>query len=154
MAHRKHKEVIEAWLNGAQVQHKDCAGQWEDSEQDQPGFFGHMEYRIKPVEPERVYPMVLWSDEEASDVYFGCQAQNFPSYADDMRYVANAALRNACDAGQIVTREEFDRAVGDRKARDLAIAQAASDRVMASFTSHAKLPISVKEFTEIIESVK
>jgi hypothetical protein len=38
--------------------------------------------------------------------------------------VANAALRHACDAGQIVTRAEFDRAVGDRKARDMAVAEA------------------------------
>ena len=148
MAHRKHKEVIEAWLNGAQVQHKDCAGQWEDSEQDQPGFFGHMEYRIKPAEPERVYPKTQMTMDELRGIT--------EKYAYDNLLVnmCNAALRHACDAGQIVTREEFDRAVEDRRKRDLAVAQEVVDRAWLLIQLGSSRAVREINIDHVVDSVK
>jgi len=135
MAHKKHKEVIEAWLNGEQVQHKNCAGEWENCEQDQPGFFGHLEYRIKPAAPERVYPTVSLRAGQTAEIW----GKAPDGHHECVHYVANAALRIACDAGQIVTREEFDRAVGDRKARDMAVSRNLRESLKFVFGNHEGL---------------
>ena len=146
MAHKKHKEVIEAWLNGAQVQYKTRAGEWEDSEQDQPGFFGHLEYRIKPAEPERVYPVTQMTMTELRSI-----TEQY-AYDNLLINMCNSALRHACDAGQIVTREEFDRAVGDRKARDMAVARAVDAWYAQTFQN--KQRNSDNYLAELIKSVK
>lgn len=116
----KHAEFICAWANGEPVQVQTESG-WHDIG-GSPSFSEYNSYRLKPAEPERNYPLTSMSNIELKNVWqekaLGCGP------VSTARVVANAALRHACDAGQIVTREEFDRAVGDRKARDLAVAEA------------------------------
>ena len=133
MAHRKHKEVIEAWLNGAQVQHKNYAGQWDDSEQDHPGFFGHLEYRIKPAEPERAVVETEMTADQLFEYFVGAPGGD---NAKACIVVANKAIQHALDRGQIVTREEFDRAVGDRKARDMAVSRNLRESLKFVFGNH------------------
>ena len=117
MASKKHAELIRAWLDGAQIQYLlRSMNRWVDTEK--PNFEESEEFRIKPAEPERVYPKTQMTMDELRGIT--------EKYAYDNLLVnmCNAALRHACDAGQIVTREEFDRAVGDREKRDWLIALA------------------------------
>ena len=41
----KHAALIKAWADGAQIQYKDQAGEWEDTN---PNWYPDMEYRVKP----------------------------------------------------------------------------------------------------------
>lgn len=155
MASKKHAELIRAWLDGAKIE------LWHNNSKTwrpvaDPLFDEDREYRIKPAEPEREDRVLismpaheiqtLWNRSKANAIEFG------EKYA--CRTLINDGLRYACDNGQIVTRAEFDRAIGDRAARDLALAQACSDRVSKALTSHETMPISVKEFLDIIREVK
>ena len=119
MAAHKHAEVIHAYADGATIQILK-QGEWVDME-DSVRFYDGAEYRIKPAEPERVYPMTLMTQYDLGKVYLAAE----PAHLCHV-IVANAALRHAMDNGQVVTREEFERALGDRDARDLKIAKIVS----------------------------
>jgi hypothetical protein len=120
MKPHKHVEVIKAWADGALIQFRTGSDSpWMDVVGD-PVWNGNCDYRVKPAEPERVYPM---SGMRMAD--FDAALANSP-YSFELSAavrIANAALRHACDAGQVVTREEFNRAVGERSTRGLAIAK-------------------------------
>ena len=47
MRHKHHKE-IKAWADGAEIEEKE-GEEWRET--DYPSFYGHIEYRVKPVEP-------------------------------------------------------------------------------------------------------
>lgn len=114
MKEHKHKETIIAWANGAEIQGR-APGTQEWRDYPDPAFVEDFEYRVKPKEPPRTYPETLMGITELGKAYNDANCC--------IRAIANAALRHAIDNGQVITREEFDRAIGDRKARDMAIAQ-------------------------------
>ncbi len=123
MKPHKHQEIIIAYANGAQVQVRDQGAQiWVDAKN--PVFRDDHQYRVKPAEPERAdYPKSQLSRQEIIDIV----RQTPGDYRNAYEAICNAALRHACDNGQIVTREEFDRAVGDRAKRDMAVARAVNN---------------------------
>lgn len=114
----KHAREMHAFADGEQIQGRPSDRvQWID--QVNPGWYPDWEYRIKPAEPERVYPVTNLSDDDLEE--FVAPGR---SCLADMREAINSELKRLCDTGQIVTREEFDRAVGDREVRDMAVARA------------------------------
>jgi hypothetical protein len=55
--HKKHAEVILAWLSGKEIQYrKGLIGVWKPV--DDPGFFESFEYRVKPAEDIVLYAIV------------------------------------------------------------------------------------------------
>lgn len=120
MAAHKHAAVIHAYADGQEIQiFKN--GEWVDL--DEPvRFFQGVDYRIKPAEPERVYPVTSMNHTDLEKAYgSGIYTERAEEQA---KRICNAALKHACDAGEIVTREEFDRAVEDLKSQHLIIARA------------------------------
>lgn len=102
MVARKHAEFIKAWADGSQIQTMTAFG-WRDIG-DSPSWLDRNEYRIKPAEPARPpYPKTLMSSNHLAEIAAPFERQW------QFEEVANAALRHACDNGQIVTREEFDK---------------------------------------------
>ena len=119
MAAHKHAEVIKAWADGAQIEFRCYANSaWRDVPGD-PVWKEAVEYRVKPAGLARVYPVTQMVEGD-----FYAEMKPMTSTLSNLIAVANAALRHACDAGQILTREEFEHAVGDRKVRDMRIAEA------------------------------
>jgi hypothetical protein len=116
MAAHKHAAVIKAWADGEPIQYCTVMGEWVNCPE--PAWADDYEYRVKPAEPEKVYPQTTLNGNELERIY---QQKNMGRSGGFMA-IANAAIRRACDSGQVVLREEFDRAVGDRAARDMAVA--------------------------------
>lgn len=147
MASKKHAELIRAWLDGAQIQYLlRSMNRWVDTEK--PNFEESEEFRIKPVEPERVYPKTQMEPSDLVRVWHHAEGGT----ATMLREVANDVLRHACNSGQIVTREEFNRAVGDRKARDMSVARAVDAWYAQTFQN--KQRNSDNYLAELIKSVK
>jgi hypothetical protein len=120
----KHAELIKAWADGAQIEFYDAdSDEWRPCPA--PSWYPADQYRIKPVEQQRVYPVTHMTGNELASVFE--LNKDAVRLAVPMRAVADAALRHACDNGQVVPREEFDLAVGDRKARDMAVARAVQE---------------------------
>ena len=119
MKAHKHAEVIKAWAEGADVQYLETTGEWRDTRN--PMWGEGMEYRVKPAEPEP--PRIIDSRgiSELAGIYHVLWREHGAGKA--ATYFAADVLRHACGAGQVVPREEFDRAAGDRKARDMAVAK-------------------------------
>lgn len=66
MKPHKHKDLIIAWANGAEIEvRSNCTGEWSRAEM--PSWFLHMEYRIKP-EPKPDFVLYAWVDEENANV--------------------------------------------------------------------------------------
>lgn len=115
-----HREAIKAWADGERIQCRYKDGPWTDCIHIPEWQFDH-EYRAKP-KPD--YPTTQMTGNELFEIW-----QKSPpgvAVARQMLDVANAALRHACDAGQVVPREEFDSALADREVRDSAIANEAA----------------------------
>lgn len=51
MARHKHADLIHAWAEGAEIEYKNCSGEWVNVGST-PRFITSIEYRIKPKEPE------------------------------------------------------------------------------------------------------
>jgi hypothetical protein len=119
MAAHKHAGVIKAWADGAQIECLTSAGWQAIGESPSWGEFN--EYRVKPAEPERVYPVTQMSIAELLTIWANVSA--IGTIGPALQETVNRAIRRCCDAGQVVIREEFDRAVADRRARDLAVAK-------------------------------
>jgi hypothetical protein len=122
---RAHHDIIIAWANGEQIQYRKDAGMaWTDCAD--PAFVADYEYRVKPA---REYPQSDMSNGQLHAAFMEGTGHACPSWnSAGCRAVANAALKDAIDQGQVVTREEFDRAIGDRKKRDFAVAEAVRDK--------------------------
>ena len=52
-AAKKHREIITAFMNGAEIQASWGDGEWHD--EDRPPFCASMQYRIKPTPPKPEY---------------------------------------------------------------------------------------------------
>lgn len=100
---RAHHDIIVAWAGGAEIQYRKDAGMaWTDCAD--PAFVEDYEYRVKP---ERTYPETKMTALALKDAYDPDACIGFESMAK-CRNMVNAALRHAIDAGQVVTREEFN----------------------------------------------
>lgn len=139
MSKHKHAEVIKAWADGATIEVM-VGGEW--CQASTPLWSEETPYRVKPA---KVYPVTQMTEVElskANDLHYGCS-----------RTVANAALRHAIDAGQVVSINEVlaevDRVIGVRRAaRDMAIGKA----VLADFRANG-IYIDA-DLAEIIAQVK
>lgn len=142
----KHAEVIKAWADGAKIE---CRGpkspDWIDSTD--PQWFESHYYRVKPAQPDKIYPKTDMTEMDMSNEWSKARIGTL-----GMIDIANAALRHACDNGQIVTREEFDRAIGDRKARDIAVARAVDAWYCQTFSN--KHPNTENYLADIIKGIK
>lgn len=91
----KHAEVIKAWADGKQIQAKEIDGNWFDITAVYPRW-DHPEYRVIPA---RTYPTSLMKYKDLDSAIKGmrCNVEAGAAIA-----IANAALRHAIDAGQLV----------------------------------------------------
>lgn len=142
----KHAEVIKAWADGAEIETESTNGKWLTFPKDcNPEWLEHVQYRVKPAKPERA-PIKLKSDEqEMMKFYYAHEGDMMESAICLVKQVVQWEL----DAGSIVAREEFDRAVGDRASRDLQIARAVNFAMM-----HGGFMLSQEQLHKIIAGVK
>ena len=97
----KHAETIHAWAEGAKLQFRIPPGEtWQDVEI--PSFLGHCEYRVKPA-----YPETTIGHSEMFDIYASYLRRNLGyttvgAESGGLAAVANAAIRHAIEAGQVV----------------------------------------------------
>lgn len=89
MVKHKHAEVIHAWADGAIIQCRWCGSNWETMTAT-PTWDKEFEYRIKP---ERVYPETRMLIPDLSEEF---------TYGGGYKAVANAAIKHALDAGQVM----------------------------------------------------
>lgn len=125
-----HHDAIVAWAGGAHIQHRPRGGLiWVDCIHVPEWHITH-EYRAAPD-----YPASSMTTPELREAATAA-AQAAPSHADYQsvvyRGVADAALRHACDKGEVVRREEFDRATAAREARDMTVAIAVRDALSSA----------------------
>lgn len=158
MAHRKHEKEIRAWLDGAKIQWRFAGAPWQDIEDDRPDWNPLVEYRVKPVEPEREYPVCHIGGVRLHKKLNEFGGRTDTECKDDMQDLADWILRTECDAGNIVSRAEFDRAIGDRAARDMAVAQGVKDAAYSAVrkcaASHATMVVHGLDLASIISQVK
>lgn len=102
---QKWKNEIIAWANGATIQRSEYGGPFADDDSPDWGAHGGVTFRVRP---ERIYPesalediALIWSNAEAQNVGSGLHA------------VANAAIRDAIDAGQVMGFDEHDVILGE-----------------------------------------
>lgn len=161
MAKHKHAEIIKQW---ADDQTKIVEWRHYDSEEwqrvEKPSWLGDAQYRIKP---ERVYP------ETKMELFELAQASGLDRVELELsivfRLVANAALKHAIDAGQVVPTEDananafehFNRGTKHRADRDMAIAKAVRDACVATIARFINIPgnlIFVPDLAVVIATVK
>jgi hypothetical protein len=131
-----HAEVIKAWASGEQIQMRTSpAEKWRDMTLTHP-HWDVAEYRIKP---EKVYPATQMGHFELARAFMPRIDGVWSSEA--AKNIANAALRHAIDAGQIITMADHQDAlltladnlrgveIARHAARDMAIAVAVRDAV-------------------------
>lgn len=126
-----HAKAIKAWADGAVIESRLLRAaspefrEWK--EVDKPDWLHSWEYRVKPEPPIKVYPVTQMTYGELSRVW----SVSPPGIAS-MSAIANAALRHAIDAGQVITALDHNNALATldvsltaaRDARDMAIARA------------------------------
>ncbi|RSZ60029.1 hypothetical protein HF313_15045 [Massilia atriviolacea] len=137
MAARKHAEIIKAWADGVEIECRQRLGPggWTDwcvpADGSVPAWDA-TEYRIKPIAPEVEYPVTRMSDNEIYDEIAGADPmmafQLKPNMLHTHRAIANAALRHAIDAQQVVRMAEVQEIASQlgkekRAARDMAVAE-------------------------------
>jgi hypothetical protein len=126
----KHAEVIRAWADGATVQFQFYATkEWADDLA--PQFHAERKYRVKP---EKVYPVTQMTIADFNSALAG-DRESLVSEGTAIR-IANAALRHAIEANQIIAMDEHQATlltlgqnlrgveITRHAARDMAIAKA------------------------------
>lgn len=126
MKPHRHAEVIKQWADGIAVQVR-CPGQdWDDILRSHtPVWDKNNEYRVKPEPPAKVYPVTQMTPNELFEAFD--YVESLP--AEALAHVANAALRHAVDAGQLVDPRTYmadvrELAANRNALRDMAIARA------------------------------
>lgn len=140
MAAHKHAEVIKAWADGVEIECMTASG-WQPVGRSPSWSDGNF-YRIKPAEPERAVVKTEMTADQLFEYFVGAPGGD---NAKACIVVANKAIQHALDRGQIVTREEFDRAVEAGNDRAVRVAKAVYLAMRESETIR---------LSEIIESVK
>lgn len=132
---RPHADIIRAWADGAEVQYRapNSTG-WVDAPD--PAFVADYEYRVKPA---REYPKLDVDEINRLASYFCLQ----PGTID---LVSRRALQYMVDAGQVVTREEFIIAIGNRATRD--------ERIAKAIAAVIHMPTAWQDIVAIIGEVK
>ena len=64
----KHAELIKAWADGAEIQVRYEKHDWEDLATGYPGWYPHVEYRIKPEPKPDVVDYLFISDKKSNDL--------------------------------------------------------------------------------------
>lgn len=131
----KHTEVIRKFADGATIEYRTHSGMgWTTLAE--PHFDREFEYRVKPETPAKVYPVTGLSDEDLAMVF---HTSDGLTTIEGLHHVANAALRHAIDANQVITMDEHHDAIQTlgqamkgveivrHAARDMAIAEAVRD---------------------------
>lgn len=136
----KHAEVIKAWADGEQIEYRpDGQQHWTlCGHAFKPSWAEEYEYRVKP---EKVYPVTQMTREEMDHVW--CTAKGNSS--SSIRAVANAALRHAIDANQIITALDHNNALAAldqslhaaQHVRDMAIAEAVHKAALVNANSYS-----------------
>lgn len=98
----KHAEIIKQWADGAQIQYEDCG--WRDC--NNPAWDVGTEYRVKPPEPK--WPETTMSGSSLDRIW--CQEASDSSELACIA-VANAAIAHACETGQLVTKDAYEKIV-------------------------------------------
>ncbi len=106
MKPHKHAELIKAWADGMQIQkeHIDYDADENDfgntywSDDNNPSWDEAANFRIKPTEPEKVYPVTNYTGKELWELYMDHTGTEYKSFSK----VANASIRRAIDDGQVV----------------------------------------------------
>lgn len=158
-----HRDAIMAWADGAIIQNRPRgAMDWTDCVHVPEWHITH-EYRAKPD-----YPASRMTTFELREVARSAIAHS-QTLADHAaagwRAIADAALRHACDAGQVVRREEFDRAMAAREAREMAIAIAVRDAMYgaaacclfgmtSNWSEHVKKKMDEVSINDVIAGVE
>lgn len=101
----KHAEIIKAWAEGHQIQWQDCKQLWHDVKK--PDWDVHTNYRVKPAEPEKSYPVTQMKMEDFNAALRRADAREGLAL-HVAGEIANAALRHAIDSGQVVAIEDVD----------------------------------------------
>lgn len=105
MVKHKHAEVIHAWADGAEIEYRGKDGeQWMRT--GIPEWSDHTQYRVKPA---KVYPVTGMMRQDLADIYHSSEMTG-PLSAHQIA-IANAALRHAIDAGQVVSMDDHIAAV-------------------------------------------
>jgi hypothetical protein len=167
-----HAEVIKAWADGAVVQFQFYATkEWADDLA--PQFHVEREYRVKPA---KVYPVAQMNDDAICSAYYSGGSVIGPVAELAAFYrVANAALRHAIDAGQVITALDHNNALAAldvsltaardavfkeglrNSARDMAIAKAVRSESMRAarlrFAHKAEGDIECLDLAAIIAKV-
>lgn len=126
MKPHKHAELIKAWADNQalEIEYFSTNGQfWRPA--GGPAWDESLQYRIKPAEPEVEYPVTLMTDGEIKAFAHRCGSTTL----QDCRDAANAALRHAIDAQQVVRMAEVQEIASElskrmRAAREHAVAEA------------------------------
>lgn len=96
-----HAETIRAWADGESIQYRVAGGdRWVDCAD--PAWVADYVYRVKPA---REYPVVSLNHTAMNSAFQKLVRTGYNGAEE----FANSTLRHACDAGQVVTREEFKR---------------------------------------------
>jgi hypothetical protein len=157
MAAHKHQDCIVAWAGGAQIQAWTLNGWVNDKK---PTWNEAVMYRIQPAEPERVYPVTRMTGKDMQD-FIDARSHTDTTYADDLRELANHVLRHACDASQIVTREEMQQTYDEMNAmrrkraeRDMVVARAVRDAMKIGLSPFLQTYTDGFDLAAIIAEVK
>lgn len=149
----KHAEVIKAWAEGKKIQAKiGDAPDWSDvPEGFTPAFeYPHTAWRIKP---EQAYPSSKMTRKEVCDAAGTAEEPVLVLY---FFKVANAALRHAIEAGQVVAADDEIIVMGreSRAARDMAIAEAVKSACVEAVDMQKSNIVNIVHVAEIIAKVK
>ena len=127
MKPHKHAAVIKAWAENQDltIQLKTRSGAWIDCDEDGPSWDPSLEYRIKPAAPVVEYPVTKMGLSELDWAWASGKGGAYGA----MVALANAAIRHAIDAQQVVRMAEVQEIASElnksmRAARELAVAEA------------------------------
>lgn len=133
----KHAALIKEWADGATIEWTWPGDKnWSPIDACSPSWDVNIEYRVKP---EKLYPESGMTEQELLKVYYISGA---PSTVLQYRAIANAALRHAIDAGQVMPLDQHVKEMGEahiqgivsaRATRDLAIAEAVREWYVNQF---------------------
>jgi hypothetical protein len=156
----KHAEVIKAWADGAAIE---CLSHVSWVACPGPSWQDYGEYRVKPEPPTMVYPVTQMKYAALTKAYND-------GVPDGLTSIANAALRHAIDAGQIITAADHQDAlttlgnnlrdieIARHAGRDMAIAEVVREtcREIASAQGacHSEDAISRTDLAAIIAGIR
>lgn len=146
-----HAEAIKAWADGAAMEWRQNEGPWHklDDPVHWPNEGEGFEFRIKPAEPERENFVAFFDINTVVNWYLKFSDRPETESTQDLLDLVNLSFREAIDAGLIVARADFDRAIGDRAARDMAVAK----KVLAYVVHQVAIRRPVVGVESVLESV-